>query len=365
MASSPLVEITLLHRAMRLELESMCALAETLAYGRNVGSVEAELLDLHRRYRDFDVVFSSHSSAEDDFIFPTLATRGSAPSFANMAREHEDEVVLMRAVEESLANASLGGGLEMLARRLRLLKETLSEHMLQEEEAIFPALASFSQAELSRLVGLVMGSRPSEVLEATIRMEVTHLEPDHARHVLSTMCSVAANTHFKDWLNVKFGAGAQQRQLQNQHANPSLPSSNPNPAKKKRCPRYGHTTLVVAPCCGVLVCCRHCHDEAKVCPVNMNSRAVSKMRCSSCETDQPLRESCFRCNSKISKYFCDVCKLIDDTEEPVYHCPYCNLCRRGFGLGVDHMHCMKCNLCVTLENMSTHPCGPDARAQAM
>lgn len=361
---------------MRLELEAMCALAERLeAEARRSGGdveIELELEGLERRYRDFDVVFSSHSSAEDDFIFPTLATRGSTSSFTTTAaQEHQEEVELMRMVEEAfrLARHRESNSLELLRSRLRVLKERLSEHMLKEEEAIFPLLVSFTSEELSHLVGLVLGSRPSEVLEATIRMEVTHLEADHARHVLSTMCAVAAKTSFRDWLNFKFQNArfsALPSRLRDQPAPPPAPAALAPAAAPhlEPCPHYGHITRIVAPCCGALVCCRRCHDARGICPLPMDARAVTAMRCSRCGLDQPLSEACINCRAKSANYMCDVCNLLDDTHTPIYHCPYCNLCRRGFGLGVDHMHCMNCNLCVTIENIRTHPCGADARALA-
>lgn len=31
----------------------------------------------------------------------------------------------------------------------------------------------------------------------------------------------------------------------------------------------------------------------------------------------------------------------------IYHCPYCNLCRVGRGLGIDYYHCMNCNACMS------------------
>lgn len=34
------------------------------------------------------------------------------------------------------------------------------------------------------------------------------------------------------------------------------------------------------------------------------------------------------------------------TYRTVYHCPFCNLCRLGKGLGVDFFHCMTCNCCL-------------------
>lgn len=39
----------------------------------------------------------------------------------------------------------------------------------------------------------------------------------------------------------------------------------------------------------------------------------------------------------------------------VYHCPFCNLCRVGRGLGIDYFHCMKCNCCLGMKSES-HKC---------
>jgi hypothetical protein len=39
----------------------------------------------------------------------------------------------------------------------------------------------------------------------------------------------------------------------------------------------------------------------------------------------------------------------------VYHCPFCNLCRLGKGLGVDFFHCMKCNCCLGMK-LTEHKC---------
>lgn len=39
----------------------------------------------------------------------------------------------------------------------------------------------------------------------------------------------------------------------------------------------------------------------------------------------------------------------------VYHCPFCNLCRLGRGLGIDYFHCMTCNCCLGI-NVVNHKC---------
>lgn len=39
----------------------------------------------------------------------------------------------------------------------------------------------------------------------------------------------------------------------------------------------------------------------------------------------------------------------------VYHCPFCNLCRVGKGLGIDFFHCMTCNCCLGIKSVN-HKC---------
>ena len=39
----------------------------------------------------------------------------------------------------------------------------------------------------------------------------------------------------------------------------------------------------------------------------------------------------------------------------MYHCPFCNLCRVGRGLGIDYFHCMTCNCCLGIK-LVNHKC---------
>lgn len=39
----------------------------------------------------------------------------------------------------------------------------------------------------------------------------------------------------------------------------------------------------------------------------------------------------------------------------IYHCPFCNLCRVGRGLGIDYFHCMTCNCCLGIK-LVNHKC---------
>jgi zinc finger-like protein len=59
----------------------------------------------------------------------------------------------------------------------------------------------------------------------------------------------------------------------------------------------------------------------------------------------------------MASYYCGICHLWDNNNaHKIYHCPYCNLCRQGQGLGLDSCHCMQCNTCMHLADFPRHQC---------
>eukprot|EP00236_Picocystis_salinarum_P002327 CAMPEP_0183828660 /NCGR_PEP_ID=MMETSP0807_2-20130328/2906_1 /TAXON_ID=88271 /ORGANISM="Picocystis salinarum, Strain CCMP1897" /LENGTH=1161 /DNA_ID=CAMNT_0026073861 /DNA_START=30 /DNA_END=3515 /DNA_ORIENTATION=+ len=120
------------------------------------------------------------------------------------------------------------------------------------------------------------------------------------------------------------------------------------------CKHYQRRCKLVAACCGAVVACRFCHDE--VSDHNMNRHETQEMMCMVCGTRQKVDKSCANCKTEMARYFCKFCKLFDDDpKHEIYHCPFCNLCRRGKGLGIDVFHCMTCNACMSL-SMKKHVC---------
>nr|GLL21912.1 zinc finger protein BRUTUS-like [Ipomoea trifida] len=121
------------------------------------------------------------------------------------------------------------------------------------------------------------------------------------------------------------------------------------------CEHYKRNCKLRAACCGKLVACRFCHDE--VSDHSMDRKATAEMMCMRCLKIQPIGPICMTpsCNGfSMAKYYCSICKFFDD-ERSVYHCPSCNLCRLGKGLGIDFYHCMKCNCCLGINSVE-HKC---------
>ncbi|XP_062180337.1 zinc finger protein BRUTUS-like isoform X2 [Phragmites australis] len=121
------------------------------------------------------------------------------------------------------------------------------------------------------------------------------------------------------------------------------------------CEHYKRNCKLVAVCCNKLFTCRFCHDKAS--DHTMERKATVEMMCMLCLNVQPVGPTCQTpsCNGlSMAKYYCSICKFFDD-ERSVYHCPFCNLCRLGNGLGADFFHCMKCNCCLGMK-LIEHKC---------
>jgi len=138
------------------------------------------------------------------------------------------------------------------------------------------------------------------------------------------------------------------------------------------CHHYARACKLRHPVSGKLYTCRLCSEqerEASVTPTTnekenapLDRYAVTEISCMKCKTLQPSAKKCINTDCEMNKkgfakYFCDICNLFDDRDRPIFHCPYCNTCRMGKGLGIDFRHCMRCNACVSLDDKN-HRCIP-------
>lgn len=133
------------------------------------------------------------------------------------------------------------------------------------------------------------------------------------------------------------------------------------------CPHYARACKLRHPLSGRLYTCRLCCEQQREMPMRdkdepIDRYAVTEVMCMKCNALQPAEDRCINpdCESRgkpFAKYFCRICHLYDDGSRPIFHCPYCNACRLGLGLGVDFRHCMRCNACVSLAD-TDHRCIP-------
>jgi uncharacterized CHY-type Zn-finger protein len=124
----------------------------------------------------------------------------------------------------------------------------------------------------------------------------------------------------------------------------------------KVCVHYERNCLLKAACCEKYYPCRKCHDEVEGHVIDRyKTEFVSCKKCGA--DDVPIGENCSNCHIRFARYYCGTCRFFDDSETSrVYHCDKCNICRVGFGLGIDNVHCDRCETCVPIEVADSHPC---------
>lgn len=133
------------------------------------------------------------------------------------------------------------------------------------------------------------------------------------------------------------------------------------------CPHYARSCKLRHPSSGRLYTCRLCCEQEREMPMRetdspLDRYEVTEVMCMRCGALQPANDKCVnpKCDSRgksFSKYSCGICNFYDDSpHKSIYHCPFCNVCRAGLGLGIDYRHCMRCNACVSLKD--EHNCIP-------
>jgi len=129
------------------------------------------------------------------------------------------------------------------------------------------------------------------------------------------------------------------------------------------CPHYARSCKVRHPSSGRLYTCRLCCEQEREMPLRdqdspLDRFKVEEVLCMRCGTLQPSSNRCVnsKCGKPFANYVCKICNLFDDGQhKSIYHCPFCNVCRSGLGLGIDFRHCMRCNACVSLKD-NNHVC---------
>jgi hypothetical protein len=133
------------------------------------------------------------------------------------------------------------------------------------------------------------------------------------------------------------------------------------------CPHYARSCKLRHPTSGRLYTCRLCCEQTREMDTQdkdspLDRYEVKEILCMRCGALQPAGDKCVNteCESRgkpFARYTCKICNFYDDSpNKAIYHCPFCNVCRSGQGLGIDYRHCMRCNACVSLTD--DHNCIP-------
>lgn len=190
-----------------------------------------------------------------------------------------------------------------------------------------------------------------EDLEDAIRKvsRDSSLDPQKKSHIIQ-------NLLMSRWIVTQKKLNAEDNVTSSREEVPGQHPSYRDPLKQCfGCTHYKRNCKLLAACCNQLYTCIRCHDD--VADHSIDRKYITKMMCMFCLIVQPIAPTCatVSCNNfPMAKYYCRICKLFDDDRE-IYHCPYCNLCRVGKGLGIDYFHCMNCNACMSC-SISVHTC---------
>lgn len=118
------------------------------------------------------------------------------------------------------------------------------------------------------------------------------------------------------------------------------------------CEHYPRRCCIKPACCDEWYTCRQCHDECE--NHKCDRQLIKAVKCMLCNEEQPVSRHCRACGVLFARYFCEICRLYDDTKDKhLYHCDKCGMCR----VGDNNYHCDRCNACVSQGNdKKKHKC---------
>lgn len=118
------------------------------------------------------------------------------------------------------------------------------------------------------------------------------------------------------------------------------------------CVHYIRRCSLLAPCCKKYYNCRLCHNDKE--DHELDRRTVEALKCLQCDSSQEVNSHCKDCGIKFGRYYCEICRLFDDTEKGQFHCSGCGICRVG---GVENFfHCDRCDMCLGIQLKDSHKC---------
>ncbi|RXH76061.1 hypothetical protein DVH24_001640 [Malus domestica] len=191
LAQTPILLLVCFHKALQAELLDL-RLVTTAA----LESGSRDLLDrdfvllLLRRFEFLKLAYESHCSAEDEVIFLALDGRtknvASTYSLEHMSIDGLFDSIFNRldVLLEENENEKFSKQFQELVFGIGTLKEFVSQHMLKEEQQVFPLiLQQFCREEQAALVWQFLCSVPLLLLEDLLPWTISFLPPDEQEEV--------------------------------------------------------------------------------------------------------------------------------------------------------------------------------------
>jgi len=169
----------------------------------------AAMRRLEGRFRFLKAVYTAHSEAEDEIVFPALEAKEALRRVSHAyALDHAREEEMLAGVGVCLAGlgsapdlATARAAARELASGTAALRASLETHVTAEERELWPLFAeNFSTAEQEALVGVIVGRTGAEVLAATLPWVVAATTPAEAAAMMESLRSATRGTAFDEWL---------------------------------------------------------------------------------------------------------------------------------------------------------------------
>jgi len=335
---SPLSEIVHVHQCLRQEVAEIAQLTRQAV-------ADPSLIDgIRARMRLLVQVYTSHSSAEERHIIPELVEL-DAETRDELEEQHGNQAALLDRLEALMAQPVWTAECAAVADQLRA---SIVLHLRLEEEELLPLLCKRQPHQLGLLVAHVIGDRSSFVMESLLALADAALPQGDKAAFVDELRGAAKGSRFEDWLRAPRKRAPELRGelVPGPLAQPTQFNGLPG------CAHYARGCRVVARCCGQLYTCAQCHAEAQ--GHALESDCVWCMTCGAVQAH--AGERCVRCQAQFGAYTCAECGIYElRASERIYHCPYCGVCRKGVGLGVDFFHCFVCSADVST-TLRGHTC---------
>ena len=236
---SALVEIIHLHECLRGALKALVEDVDQLQTLTDASEfcqekVKTFQTKVSNRFETIWSVFRAHSSAEDEYIWPTLrsktvaaATDEKVCTTVPLCSERldqekyevdhavEDEMftkianrlsAMQRALESPelvLNRLELSSTAKDINRWTRTLRKHLEMHWQLEEEQCLPLVMKYlSRTEINDLVGKVMGKRSSATLDNIMTMAMQNLKEVDRMEMITCLREALSETFFDSWLKM-------------------------------------------------------------------------------------------------------------------------------------------------------------------
>ncbi|CAK9184752.1 unnamed protein product [Ilex paraguariensis] len=187
LVDAPILFFVLFHKAIRAELSELrrfvVEVSENVSRGRDL------VVDLCRRVEFLKLVYNYHCAAEDEVIF--LALDGHVKNVVcTYSLEHESIDELFDSIFNGLdllmkKDEDIAKPFQEFVSCIGTIQTTICQHMLKEEEQVFPLLMQyFSSEEQGSLVWHFMCSVPIMLLEDFLPWMNSFLSPDERMDVI-------------------------------------------------------------------------------------------------------------------------------------------------------------------------------------